>query len=49
MSPRVISSINYKDTSDDKLDLALVKLKFPKTFISTRQLISSRNTVSYLK
>ena len=45
MSTRVISSISYKDTSDDEVDVALTKLKCPRTLIGTRQLISSRNTV----
>jgi hypothetical protein len=49
MSTRVIASISYKDTSHDKVDVALTKLKCPGTFISTRQLIASRNTVSSLK
>src|SRR6266481_3753669 len=29
MSTRVISSVRYKDTSDDKVDIALTKLKIP--------------------
>jgi hypothetical protein len=39
MSTRVISSISYKDTSDDKVDVALQKLRCPRTFIGNRQLI----------
>jgi hypothetical protein len=39
MSARVISSISYKDTSDDKVDVALQKLRCPKTLIGSRQLI----------
>jgi hypothetical protein len=31
-----ISSINYKDTSDDKADVALVKLKCPGTLTNSR-------------
>jgi hypothetical protein len=49
MSTRVVVSISYKDTSHDKVDVALTKLKCPATFISTRQLLASRNTVSCLK
>jgi hypothetical protein len=41
--------VRYKDTSDDKVDLALTKLKqCPVTLIANRQLASSsRNTVSF--
>ena len=49
MSTRVISSLSYKDTSDDKVDAALTKLKCPRTLIGARALISSRNTVSFLE
>ena len=46
MSTGVISSISNKDTSNDKVDVALVKLKCHGTFIGIRQLIASRNTVA---
>ena len=39
MSARVISSISYKDTSDDKVDVALQKLRCPKALIGSRQRI----------
>jgi len=42
-----ISSIRYKDISDDKAEIAVTKLKCPATLIRKRQLTSSsRNTVS---
>jgi hypothetical protein len=47
MADSSISSIRYKDISDDKVDIAVTKLKCPATLIRTRQLTSSsRNTVS---
>ena len=48
MSTRVISSISYKDTSDDKVDVALTKVKCPRMLIGTRQLIPV-DTVSSLE
>jgi hypothetical protein len=39
MSTPVISSISYKGTSDDKVDIALTKVKCPRTLIGIRQLI----------
>jgi hypothetical protein len=41
--------VRYKDTSDDKVDVALTKLKCYRTLIAPRQLISSRNTASCLE
>jgi hypothetical protein len=38
--------VRYKDTSDDKVDTALRKLKMPRTPIGNRQLTSSRETLS---
>ena len=49
MSIPVISSLSYKDTSDDKVDAALTKLKCPRLLLGARGLISSRNTVSCLE
>ena len=39
MSTPVISSISYKGTSDDKVDIALTNVKCPRTLIGIRQLI----------
>ena len=40
--------VRYKDTSDDKVDIAVTKLKCHATLIRNRQLTSgSRNTVSF--
>ena len=39
MSTPVISSISYKDTSDDKVDVALQNLRCPRTLIGSPQRI----------
>jgi hypothetical protein len=36
MSTPVISSLSYKDTSDDEVDAVLTKLKCPRTLIGAR-------------
>jgi len=49
MSTREIFPLSYRDTSDEKVDVALTKLKCPRTLIGARWLISSRNAVSCLE
>ncbi len=46
MAGSSISSIRYKDISDDKADIAVTKLKCLVTVIRTRQLTSIRETLS---
>jgi hypothetical protein len=48
MADSSISSIRYKDISDDKVDIAVTKSKCPVTLIRNRELTSSsRKTVSF--